>query len=480
MKYIKKVILENFQSHKHTIVDFNNRLNVIVGASDSGKTAILRGIKWALYNDPSGDYFIREGESQCSVTIIFSDHTKVKRYRSKSKNAYYLYDEYDNELKFEGFGTNVPEEILEATGIKKILLDKNISKSINISNQLEGAFLLSEKGSIRASSIGYLVGVDIIDDALKETLREVRNISNNKRNIDSHIVKLEKELSQYDYLEELTIKTNKLEDTLNKIKVKEILLNKYKSIHTRDLKLKNEKSKLDIYMEKLKDIYEIEILLNNIELNNIKYKQLTKQKSLLETNKLNIQKNKQIADSLKNLDLVKSKIDKISLLSFRKLQLTKINLESNKMYCETETYKYISNTLENLEILENKTNNIYNNIIQLNTLSQIKKRSNNVKSSLYNGKNYINKLEGIDIISKNYLEIENKLKSMNLFMKLLSNYNINKKSIAESNKKIKEYKKKSHDLSNKYKDILLKAGTCPLCFSHIDNKKANSIMDEYK
>src|SRR5699024_512 len=105
--------------------------------SDSGKTAILRGIRWALYNDPSGDYFIREGAYQCSVTIVFSDNTKVKRYRSKNKNVYYLYDESDNEFKFEGFGTSVPDEIIEATGIKKILLDKDVSKSFNISDQLE-------------------------------------------------------------------------------------------------------------------------------------------------------------------------------------------------------------------------------------------------------------------------------------------------------------------------------------------------------
>ena len=75
MKYIKKVNLVNFQSHKDTTIEFDKGLNIIVGASDSGKTSILRGIKWALYNDPSGDYFIREGESECSVTIYFSDMT---------------------------------------------------------------------------------------------------------------------------------------------------------------------------------------------------------------------------------------------------------------------------------------------------------------------------------------------------------------------------------------------------------------------
>ncbi len=91
MKYLKTVILENFQSHKYSIVEFNEGLNVIVGPSDTGKSAIIRGIKWALYNEPAGDYFIREGgERDCTVTLEFSDNTKVKRYRSKSKNVYIL------------------------------------------------------------------------------------------------------------------------------------------------------------------------------------------------------------------------------------------------------------------------------------------------------------------------------------------------------------------------------------------------------
>ena len=79
MKYIEKVILENFQSHKFTSVEFDRGLNIIVGASDSGKTAILRAIKWALYNDPAGDYFIREGATEASVSIFFSDKTSIKK-----------------------------------------------------------------------------------------------------------------------------------------------------------------------------------------------------------------------------------------------------------------------------------------------------------------------------------------------------------------------------------------------------------------
>ena len=166
MKYIKQVTLENFQSHKHSILEFDEKLNVIVGSSDSGKSAIIRGIKWVLYNEPYGDYFIRENENQCSVTLKFNDNTVLKRYRSKSKNQYLLIKNNGEEMIFEGFGSNIPEEIIDEISIKKIYLDSSEYNSINLGEQLESP-LLSEKSSTRASAIGRLVGVNIVDDALR-------------------------------------------------------------------------------------------------------------------------------------------------------------------------------------------------------------------------------------------------------------------------------------------------------------------------
>ena len=140
MIYIKKVILENFQSHKYTELEFDNSLNVIVGPSDQGKSAVIRGIKWALFNEPSGDFFIREGETECSVTLIFNNNIKLKRYRSKTKNYYHLYDSNGQETIYEGFGTKVPKDIVDKISIRKVLLDENRPNLINIGEQLEGPF----------------------------------------------------------------------------------------------------------------------------------------------------------------------------------------------------------------------------------------------------------------------------------------------------------------------------------------------------
>ena len=147
MKYLKRIELINFQSHKYTDLYFDDKVNVIIGPSDSGKTAIIRAIKWVLFNEPSGIDFIRKGTTESNVVLYFDDNLIIKRGRSKSKNYYEITYPNGLEERFEGFGTKVPEEIIELTGIQKVELDGNNLISLNISDQLESPFLLTSTPS---------------------------------------------------------------------------------------------------------------------------------------------------------------------------------------------------------------------------------------------------------------------------------------------------------------------------------------------
>ncbi|MFR9297315.1 MAG: AAA family ATPase, partial [Aedoeadaptatus pacaensis] len=46
MNFIEKIILVNFQSHVYSELSLSRGVNVIVGPSDSGKTAIMRALRW--------------------------------------------------------------------------------------------------------------------------------------------------------------------------------------------------------------------------------------------------------------------------------------------------------------------------------------------------------------------------------------------------------------------------------------------------
>ena len=479
MIYIEKVILENFQSHKYSVLEFDDQLNVILGPSDSGKTAILRGIRWALYNEPSGDYFIREGESECSVTVVFNDGTKIKRYRSKSKNIYLLYDIDNNETKFEGFGTSVPYEIIEKTGIKKILLDSDLSKAINLSDQLEGAFLLSEKTSTRASSIGRLVGVNIIDDALRETLRDNRNLSSTKRNVEDNINQLEDELLEYDYLERLNDTITHLDSIKKQIDEKSISLERYKTLLTRLLSISQEKKKVNYYIEKLSGIESLDKILNSISLDMGRYKGLNKQKDNF--NKLVLSKSNTnlILESLKDIELVENHIVKISSSYDLRVNLTNYNSKFKNLSLEIRDIKAMCIKLESIDILQNKIHEIDNNIKKLTKLTLFQEQISSLNKSLAIGVKYVERLQEVDKISIIYKELREKIKFIFSLNKLYNDYTSNGNEIKQTKILQDKYKTQVEAQVFQYKEILLKQEICPLCFSVIDDEKVDHIINHY-
>ena len=72
-RYLTEIRLENFQDHKDSVVSLTNGINLIVGSSDAGKSAILRAVNFVFHNNLKGDSFIRHGTSECKVTLKFSD-----------------------------------------------------------------------------------------------------------------------------------------------------------------------------------------------------------------------------------------------------------------------------------------------------------------------------------------------------------------------------------------------------------------------
>ena len=93
-----KLTLENFFSHKKSVIDFSNFSSALLlgntegdynKSNGSGKSAIFEGILWCLFNKSRAsmmDDIVLWGEVQCYVTLEFthlSELYKVKRYRNK-------------------------------------------------------------------------------------------------------------------------------------------------------------------------------------------------------------------------------------------------------------------------------------------------------------------------------------------------------------------------------------------------------------
>lgn len=198
---IQRVLIENFQSHARSELTFGPGLNAILGPSDNGKSAVLRAIRWALYSEPRGTEFVRFGARECRVTVTMSDGVEIVRELllnksgTSGRNRYLLRRPGAEEQVFEGFGTEVPLEIIKAHGMPPIILDKDKRVMLNLGSQLEAPFLLAETGSLRARAVGRLLGVHVVDAAdrgaqrdLKERKREAKGL---QERVDSFTEKLQ-------------------------------------------------------------------------------------------------------------------------------------------------------------------------------------------------------------------------------------------------------------------------------------------------
>lgn len=477
MKYIKRVILENFQSHKYTVMDFDEGLNVIVGQSDSGKTAILRGIKWAIFNEPSGDFFIREGERECSVTIVFSHGIKVKRSRTKSKNTYILYDNEGKEMVFEGFGLKVPEEITEAIGIDKVLLDSNLSKSINMGDQLEGPFLLSEMSSTKSNAIGRLVGVDIIDDTLRETLKDNKNLNTSKKQTEELLIYLDKEIESFAYLDDYNKRLEKIEANIKLIDDKEKSIKIYVDLMDKYTSLSLEKKATLNILDKLTDLSKIENILLRLEKNVVLLDRLSITYDKLSLIRKDILQDTDLLKKTKDLNKADLRINEIveKVDGFRKLKDIRDKVENNK-----KDIKCLSNNLllyKETDLAQEKLLKAEGLLSSLNNIKNLNTNYSEVQLSKGKGQVYLNKFKDVDKIKLDGLE--EKIKKLEKIKALADKLG---KEIENKNKQVEELKfidKEVKIESGKYEQFLINSKFCPICDTELSGKKIDKIMKKY-
>lgn len=201
---IEQVRLQNFQSHEDTKLNFEPGVNVIIGQSDSGKSAIIRAIRWAIWNRPLGDSFRSHWGGDTAVTIETND-CSVERFKGK-KDHYTLNNLESEELKFQAFGTEPPEEVTEALALSEL----------NVQDQMDSPFLLSNNPGEVSRHFNKIANIDQIDSALKAVESWLRSYSGKIKSTDEEIERYEGQLEDFEYLDKMEAQVEVLESMENK------------------------------------------------------------------------------------------------------------------------------------------------------------------------------------------------------------------------------------------------------------------------
>jgi chromosome segregation ATPase len=264
--FIKQLQLENFQSHKNTVLNFHPFFNCLIGNGNSGKSSIVRALSFIL----SGTWdksWVRHQQDYCRIVLTTDTNIKIIREKGEKVNKYILQVPNQKDQIYENFGKAIPEPIVKILQIFSVQLDKDEELNLNLSNQMDSLFLLSKPGSFKAKLLGKLSGAHFLDHALRELNKDKKNLTLEKRTKEIEVLDLQKKLIEYSDLDErkkrLDVVGIKIEETIRKLeyldKLKRLFFNtsiwkqQYQDILTQEEKIEKVNTNFGVELDSLVD-----------------------------------------------------------------------------------------------------------------------------------------------------------------------------------------------------------------------------------
>ena len=210
--WISKIEGRNFQSWKALDVDLSPGLNVIKGESNSGKTAIMRLIRWVQTSEPKGADMISNWAKDVWGKITYSNGFSIERQRTKKDSGTVnIYDQNGTLVgAFKGVKDN-PIDVSNVHQMPHIWFTKDEKRNIASADQLDTSFLVTESAGLRASAIGRLTGLQNVDATIRVLNADNKSLSKVISVKEDLITKDQVKLTQFADLPDLDNKIKELQ-----------------------------------------------------------------------------------------------------------------------------------------------------------------------------------------------------------------------------------------------------------------------------
>lgn len=160
---LESILLTDFQKFKKLKIVFDPTVTTIIGATDAGKSSVLRALGILMLNQPTGGSFIRKGSEQYALRLEIDGQT-IRRRRGSKVNTYKLDDKI-----FKSFGMgNVPDDIAKLANVDEI----------NFQWQLDSPFWFLETPGQVSRNLNEIVNLETIDKSLSYVGSELRKAKN--------------------------------------------------------------------------------------------------------------------------------------------------------------------------------------------------------------------------------------------------------------------------------------------------------------
>lgn len=299
---IQSVEIRNFLSHKESLLEFHHGVNIITGKSEHGKSVIMRAIRWAAKNKPSGDA-IRSWWGGDTEVVLHTKQGTIGRKKGGS-NSYQL-----NDTVLTGFGQDVPDEVEQLLNMDEI----------NIQTQFEEHFLLSKTAGEVALFFNKIAHLDVIDRGTRNIKKWVRSIEHSVEVNKTIIKQTTEQIEEFEYLAKLEIEVEVLEEQEEQLQ----------KLYQKRSGLKKQMETLQsiaLEITELKKITEHELLLNELLKQNKALTSLIDKKETLKELVSKLNNNTRQLTELKKLSICEKQVSNLLALYKQQTEL------DNKQY----------------------------------------------------------------------------------------------------------------------------------------------------
>lgn len=209
---LKSLRIKNFRSHKKSLLEFVEGINIIVGMSNSGKTNIFRAFNWLRTNRPLGTRFIssfaKDKKEETEVEAVFltgkrTEGIRVKKSRKESL-VYSVFLDGKQIDEFKKVKSDVPDKVLEILRVD----------NINLQAQLDQYFLIVSSPGEVGREINRIAHLENVDKWIKEFTSKINSTKKEIKSKEIEIEEKEIQLKQFpniNYLDKICSKAEKCE-----------------------------------------------------------------------------------------------------------------------------------------------------------------------------------------------------------------------------------------------------------------------------
>lgn len=480
MNHFKKLIIENFQSHQYTEIDFSQGLNVFVGPSDSGKSAILRALRWVLFNVPRGNDFIRTGANQCRVSLLFTDETEVIRIRSSSINRYILRIPGKDEQIFEGWGTGVPEEIKAAHRIHPIKLDQK-EIFVHFGPQLESPFLLFESDRNKAKTIGRISGAQLIDHALKKASSDRQSISTQMRQLEEQREQIMEKLKPYENLPQLEETYLQAQAAFQQARLKQTKKERLQKLLSDLQAVRTEKGTAEQTIQQLQHLPTVQQMMWKLEKSLVNYRHL---KRLLEKKRqitIELEICEQRIQESSQLPVLEQLLVSLGHKQQRLIQLDRLKGKWQQHKQQHDRALKVLQLLAEIPTAIKMVEQIHVQAGRLKSLTQLKSQwQSNQKEKQQVGQMLSHSPHLSELMKQGLPDLDEKINRLSRLKILHEKWTNVHWRVEKGTKFCQEKEKEIVSLTNNWAQLLKKMGKCPTCGSQIHASIIEQMLEEYQ